>query len=229
MKLQIFIVLFPLMFSISIPEEIIKKIEFITDDAKIINLLNKNFLLLDEINSGKEKTDTIKFIYDLVLWLVQFYKNINYSDMSDKLYNLKEKLDIKYSNIIDGFLYLDKAIENRVFEYLKEDFDKFSFSNKIFYSETAKTIFQNLRILTYSIEGINAFIEKYSGCKNNNIYAIIISIVQSLKNTATKIGFTFIGASIGSLIPIPYLPTVVGGILGSRLADYFNSQIDFEC
>ena len=95
--------------------------------------------------------------------------------------------------------------------------------------EKAKTIFQNLRILTYSLEGVIAFIEKYSGCKNNNIYAIIISMVQSLKNTATKIGFTFIGATIGSLIPFPYLPTVVGGILGSRLADYFNSKIDFEC
>ena len=229
MKLQIFIVLFPLMFSISIPEEIIKKIEFITDDAKIINLFNENFLLLDDINSGEEKANTIKLIYDLVSWLVEFYKNINYSNMSDKLYNLKEKLDIKYSNIIDGFLYLDKAIKNRVFENLLDDFDKISFSNKIIYCETAKTIFQNLRILTYSIEGIIAFIEKYSGCKNNNIYAIIISMVQALKNTATKIGFTFIGATIGSLIPIPYLPTVVGGIVGSRLADYFNSKIDFEC
>ena len=105
------------MFSISIPEELIKKIEFITDGSKIFNLLNENFLLLDEINSGEEKTNTIKFIYDLVLWLVEFYKNINYSDMSDKLYNLKEKLFIKYSNIIDGFLYLDKAIEKK--EYLK--------------------------------------------------------------------------------------------------------------
>ena len=229
MKLQIFIVLFPMMFSISIPKDLIKNIEFITDGPKIFNLLYDNFLLLDDINSGEEKTNTIKFIYDLVSWLVEFYKNINYSDMSDKLYNLKEKLDIKYSNIIDGFLYLDKAIKNRVFENLLDDFDKISFSNKIIYCETAKTIFQNLRILTYSIEGINAFIEKYSGCKNNNIYAKIISMVQALKNTATKIGFTFIGATIGSLIPIPYLPTVVGGIVGSRLADYFNSKIDFEC
>ena len=54
-------------------------------------------------------------------------------------------------------------------------------------------------------------------------------MVQTLKNSAIKICFTFIGATIGSLIPILYLPTVVGGIIGSRLADYFNSQIEFEC
>ena len=45
MKLQIFIVLFPLMFSISIPEELKKKFEFITDGSKIFNLLYGNFLL----------------------------------------------------------------------------------------------------------------------------------------------------------------------------------------
>ena len=52
--------------------------------------------------------------------------------------------------------------------------------------------------------------------------------MQAGTKTATKIGFTCIGATIGSLIPIPYLSTAVGGILGSRLADCLNSKFDFK-
>ena len=101
--------------------------------------------------------------------------------------------------------------------------------------DAIKKIHNRIKVFKYFKYAANAFSaftkakDKISKCKNKTTKAYFISSAQAITNAGTNIYLGSIGSFLGSFIPIPFLGTFAGGMIGNYFGEYINSFFDFDC
>ena len=170
----------------------------ITKTNAIIDGYYRYSKLMESITKANLDKRTKEF-YQINL-LIQ-YIHLNPKMIMDN--SLCSKLGVKYEDIMS---YLYKYGEK--LESLRNK--KLNLENKIAFLKPFKYAFNFIEAGTRTYKKLNK-------CEKRDTKAYLVSTAQAGANVGTNIVLSNIGSFLGSFIPIPFVGTVAGGLLGSYM------------